>query len=803
MNLSHLRFVVISLVLVAFVSTGAVALTIASDAPGNIFPAGSAALLSASDVHGDLQYTLVDYYGHTAAEGKSPSQNGIATISIQGLKLGWYELNCRDDAGTASTTLGVIIDRGNTPLPYNGRVGAVSSSDLLLHNESYRKPYARMLRMAGISWVSEQLWWNPIEPERGKLDWGKYQTVADTLAAEGIHIYRVWHDAPGWTQLQRYKQYYTLCPDDLRDVYQFMKTASSHFAPQVSAWEVWNEPASSFFGDLSDRFGGLQKAAYFGIKDGNPKAMVLQTSFVADTNLAFQDSIYEFGAAEYSDIFNWHRYCQPEYHSMSNLYSLSIKPFNDILKKYHAQNRPAWMTEAGILLRGREPDRFLLPEELHKQCRFMPQSVATALAVGNDKYFFFVLPNYSEDQLQFGILYPDMTPRPAFIALSAAANILGESEYLGEYKSNPKVTSHIFSTPKGKVMVAWADKDSDLSIPTEKPFIRVANMFGDTTQLKADNGTVQVKIGQDPVYLLDIGDILSKRLKLAPATPHKLPVNKPSRIVIAGHCDLPVDKNGDYYQLGATSSDLSFNYTVETYNFSENASASGVIKVNPPPKWKIDKTEQTVQLGPMDRKVLTFKITANPSGLGVQRLNVRAKFGKEKVWPSASSFRPNALVLTPTRRKALDWTNAAAWIPSCASHGTVTVTNPAQGIVRFETLFKGVGDRWVYPVFHFDKPQDFTGFDGIAFDLTSDQDGTIFMMFLEPNGATYMTGMSVHPGKKHMLLLFRDMGWLPITPKDANNHFNLEKIAEIKLGTHTPQIQITYSAENFELVKFN
>ena len=48
---------------------------------------------------------------------------------------------------------------------------------------------------------------------------------------------------------------------------------------------------------------------------------------------------------------------------------------------------------------------------------------------------YFVLPHYVEGATQFGVLHPDLTPRPAYVALAAVGRLLADARPLGRIKS--------------------------------------------------------------------------------------------------------------------------------------------------------------------------------------------------------------------------------------------------------------------------------------------------------------------------------------------------------------------------------
>lgn len=616
---------------------GGFAMKITSSAPGNLFIAGSAMKFTVGDAKNVVHYTVTDYFGRPITEGTSPTHGGAAEILLAKHKPGWYQLTCSDGADTATASAGVVINRGRSALPVGGRVCTDVASAWLIRKDEYRKPFAKIIRTAGIPCVRERLSWNDVEAEPDKYDWGKYQAVADTLSAEGIHVDQIWHDSPEWAHPGHTGN---ICPDDLRTVYRFAKAAASHFAPQVQSWEVWNEPDIFFWPQLGDRFAGLQKAAYLGIKDGNPKASVLNGAICAGVT-DFVRNIYESGIGDYFDTFNWHTYAGPP------AYGKQMKAHLDLLRQYGLDKRLIWLTECGIRLKGIEGEgsRFLSLDDQRKQCQFVPRSASLALAAGTDRYFFFVTPEYLENGVQFGVLRDDLTPNPAFIALSAAANILGQSAYLGEFNAGPGITALAFSTPRGNVVVAWSDKETELVVPSEKSTIQAANIFGSEDRMLVTDGEIRMKVGPDAAYLIDIGKAVQPSLTGIPRPMGKALSNKPSRTVVVGHADLSVDKPHNTYLLPQDAGP--FPYTVEIYNFDGKKTSTGMVELNSPVGWIVDTPERRVRVGPMGREVLTFQVTPAPSAPGPLKLTVTPKFNDPHVQPSVSYFASAPASPTP------------------------------------------------------------------------------------------------------------------------------------------------------------
>ncbi|HEX2948580.1 MAG TPA: hypothetical protein VHV83_03275, partial [Armatimonadota bacterium] len=588
------------------------------------------------------------------------SHDGTATITMPAVLPGYYDLTCTSNQQQVTASMGVLINRGNAPLPVDGRVCSDAALAWLSKKEDIPQ-LAHIIRMAGIPWVRERLSWNGIEPTAGERKWAdpaaRYQTDIDSLSAEGIHVQQIWHDAPQWTHPAIKTK---SAPDDLRTVYAFTRDAARYYNGKIQAWEIWNEPDIGFWDDLSDRFAGFTKAAYLGLKDGNPTVQVFPGALCRGYS-TFSQNVYDT-ITGYGDGFNYHAYTEPANHAAT------LKSYAKLLDKTWVSGKPIRITEAGIRVDSTDKVAHMLTvDDQRKQCQFVPAMLASALAAGNEKAFFFILPQYYERTVQFGSLRMDLTPNPGFVALSAAANIIGQSTYLGQYKvENDAVSVYAFSTPRGNVLVAWANTAATLNIPTEKGTMTLANIFGAEETISAQNGRIDVKVGPDAVYLIDAGNALSKNLITPKAVKPAKRQAAPSHIVLVGHDDrsLGTNRSQDAYVINNVGADgkLSvFTYQVDAYNFSAQA-VRGSIHVQVPHGWKTSETTVALTLQPMGREVHSFTVTPDVSaGIVMGKIAVTGTFGKERVILSESFFVLDPTLVTPLKKKELAWADPSLW----------------------------------------------------------------------------------------------------------------------------------------------
>ncbi len=517
---------------------------------------------------------------------------------------------------------------------------------------------------------------------------------------------------------------------------------------------------------------------------------------------SYSRGLYQNGVQNYFDVFNWHRYAAP------SSYPDNLASYRKQLKEYRLDTLPSWMTEAGIALRGQEIEgdgKGLLSVSDEKlQAEFIPQSAAMSLIAGNERHFFFVIPEYLENGTQFGILKPDLSPNPALITLSTVTNMLGEGTYLGQYPmKDGDINCRLFKTPKGLVMICWSAKPTMVSIPVAANKAKVMNIFGSPVSAEVLDGAVPVKIGPEAVYVMGVDPAITKKLTGVVIPRAKMPVIKPQPLILCGHSLIQQNKGRDCYTI-ENKDTKQFTYTVEVYNFSQTASGKGSVTLSVPKGWSVANATRNVKLAAMGRQVLEYIVKPGPSAPGIHDVKAVAKFGARVVSPVVSHFEYDLSTLTPKKVQDFDLYDASRWKSNISAGDTVTVTNPSAKVLQIDSKFSGNHDRWSYPYVDFDKTIDISGYDAVGFDLecSSDGDGSMVrMMMVETPGETsYMTGVAASKEKKHVVLTFDSMAMM--IGADSDGKLTLSSIKAIRLGCNTKADRMVLTFSNIQLIKF-
>ncbi len=761
------------------------AITLSPDAPAALWVEGEPVVFALKP--DTAEYRVVDYGG--AAVGSGSVKDG--RLRLDAIPPGYYELECVSGSDKARMPFGVIAKpRQTAAAPI-----AVDAASAWLAGPSQWEPLARMLHRAGIDWVRERFSWSEVQPIDAGFTWGRYDTVAKVLADQKVNTYQIFHDSPGWTHPGSDR---TRNPDDLRTVYRFAKAAGKHFAGRIQAWEVWNEPDIEFWPDLSDRFAGVQKAAYLGLKAGDPNLSVLLASLCQGPT-TFSQNLLDCGVADYFDIFNIHIYGEP-------------RNYPGIVQRHRKQNepygvnaRPIWLSEAGIRLVAK--DNELTPTDLHRQAEFIPKSLVMSLVAGIDRHFVFVLCDYMENGIQFGLIHKDLSPRPAWVALVAAARVLGEARYLGRWAIDAAgIEAYLFNSGQEIVAALWASESRNIEVDLASDAVTVVDLLGRARTVKTRQGRLRLTVDRAAQYVVGLPRSAATVPASQPRAAGILPANKPCPVVMRGYAvNVPHRKTRDAYVIDPTQP---IDYRAEICNLDESQIHDVVLKTEPPRGWTIEPDRWQGQLDPMGREVISMKIRPQPSGgLDPSTLRLTGQADGQPIARSISTFMPDPAKLPPASRRSLAAGEPTAWKTNISGNGTMTVSGPDPGVVRFDIRFTAPGDRWAYPVMQFQPSADLHTFEGIAFDYrcAGDDDQThVRLQIIESGGSAYagVDGLVATKQWRRAIVPFAELRYGDYSPKDANGRLDLDRVASLMIGCNTPRNTVMLEVRNVEAVSF-
>lgn len=356
---------------------------------------------------------------------------------------------------------------------------------------------------AGVHWVHLAAFdWDRIQPARyDAYNWGEVDEASLINAAKnGLEVIATIRFAPTWAQ--KYDGHY--CGPFKRDTFgdfaEFLKALVARYSMppyNVHYWEIGNEPDIDHtqigghniygcWGEYDDDYYGggyyaeMLKVAYPAIKSADPKAQVMIGGLLLDCDprdlyacaggshgdkpSKFLEGILRNGGGPYFDIASFHAYSywggvlgdmgNAGWPGSATTIPEKVGFIREVLQKYEQGDKRLMNTEAALKCKEAWPDCF------ETQAVYMPRAYAEAMATGLEAQSYFAIS--SEHWWHSGLLYPDLSPKPAYYAYQTAARFLGTAKYREEAMSYPAgIEGYIFDRPTGgSIDVVWTHDGS-------------------------------------------------------------------------------------------------------------------------------------------------------------------------------------------------------------------------------------------------------------------------------------------------------------------------------------------------------
>ncbi len=549
--------------------------------PGNIFLAGEQVSVAAP-TNGAATWRAIDYGGKPVAEGRVA--NGRAELGK--LSVGYYELAWGEGAASNRVSLGVL-EPLREPTPLTSPIGIDVAMAWFFPKESMAAP-ANLCTLAGMNHVRDRLLWPELEPKRGEFTANtRYDDSAKAQVAAGLKVLQVGHASAPWANPNGMH-----FPLDLRDIYDFYREMAHRWQGQVEAFEPWNEAdIKEFGGHTGSEMATLQKAAYLGLKAGNSNVIACLNVFAIRRAATLSDFVAN-EAWPYFDTFNLHHY-EP------------LQNYPQLYADFRAVSggKPMWVTECSVHVnwQGDEQRKELSEADARLQGERVTKTYVLALHQGVEAIFYFMLPHYSERQLQYGLLHPDLTPRPGYLALAAVGRLLANAKPLGRVAlTNNTGQGYFFSAlPDGKpsdVLVVWAADKTSLELPTAP--LACYDHLGRSRPVP---GKV-LPVGRAPLYA-----VMAKGAHPAlvpPPKPAKLLPGEPGPLVLQAllpEQSIVLDRSAYKIASGRTNA-----IPVFLYNFGANQS-QGRLTLTVPDGWQAE-LPGALEATPGQRKALTLNL---------------------------------------------------------------------------------------------------------------------------------------------------------------------------------------------------
>ena len=546
--------------------------------PGNIFLAGEEVVLRVPPGGGRVcDYDDKEIVAIGAAQER---------VSLGQLPVGFYRFR---GAGQSNWMSCAVIAPLKAPTPLTSPI-ALDVAMSWFYPDEKMDGVASLCALAGVNWVRDRLAWGEMESQRAQFaNVNRYDHAALAQTKAGLQVLQVIHLSPSWANpvTKRF-------PLDLRDAYRFFREMAGRWRGQVPACEPWNEADIPVFGvHTGSEMATMQKASYLGLKAGNSNIIACLNVFALHNRAQLED-LNDNEAWPYFDTFNLHHYA----------------PFDEYPKLYAdfravAAGKPLWVSECALPVKWAGDEKLKEPTEadLRAQSERVVKVFVCSLHEGSAATFYFMLPHYVEGQTQFGLLRPDLTPRPGYVALAAVGRWLADAKPLGRLRALPD-TDRAFlfqAKPDGQtrdVLVAWSTSgQTSLDLPVKS--LALLDHLG-----RARPAGDRLMLSSAPLFaVLPEGSAKQFQLQSPPQAPAPL-AGQPGPVVIQAlwpESKIVLDQSAYRIASGTNES-----VPLVVYNFSDSRVA-GRLEVTAPKGWQANHFDR-LELAPQSRTELRLEL---------------------------------------------------------------------------------------------------------------------------------------------------------------------------------------------------
>jgi hypothetical protein len=391
---------------------------------------------------------------------------------------------------------------------------------------------ATKARDAGTDWLRVPLYWSLIEPDNRTPDQYQWNGALDAILAEAhqanMHVILTLKLNPDWAAT------YSSGPIDLADIGELVEFVTAVVArysvePYGAEYlEVYNEPDNGdewrarnggwgFFGYQPDEYVRILSAIYAPIKATNPDVQVVFGGLAYDGwdtenppgpfVESFLDNVLLAGGGAFFDIMNFHYF--PVFAGKWAPYGVDIIGKVTYLREKMASygiHKPVLCTETSMWSDANHGGS----DEL--QSRYVAKVFSRSAAAGlRATTWFMLVDDPDPTEAKYGLLNPDLSPKPAHAAFQTWAERMPGSEFvrtldLGQTGS-PYIEAHEFLSHGDTIVVAWTSDGSAHPLSLAASSVTAVDMLGVTvvTVYDSDDGLVDyqvwIDLGPNPLYL--------------------------------------------------------------------------------------------------------------------------------------------------------------------------------------------------------------------------------------------------------------------------------------------------------------
>jgi hypothetical protein len=342
--------------------------------------------------------------------------------------------------GTATSAQSATAASAPTSTPSSGRFGFAAGGGIQNLSSTDLARYLDGVKAAHASWIRIDINWSVVQSGGpAYYNWTAFDAVVNAARSRGLNVLGTIIYTPSWARASGTSG--VTPPTNLSDYANFAKAAATHFGLLgVHAYEIWNEPNIVQFwapGPDPARYTQMLKLAYAAVKQADSSATVIsaglspygsygQSDAQHMNPISFLEKMYANGAAGNMDAVGWHPYNYPygigfyNWSAWSQM-SQTAPSARSVMSANGDGAKQIWATEFGAPTGSTSNSM-----SMTAQAQLVTDSYAAlkGWSWAGPAFFYSYRDNgtnLSNVEDNFGVLYNNWSPKPAYTAYQAAA----------------------------------------------------------------------------------------------------------------------------------------------------------------------------------------------------------------------------------------------------------------------------------------------------------------------------------------------------------------------------------------------
>jgi hypothetical protein len=411
-----------------------------------------------------VQPTIVDWEGKQVSAGPSL---GTVSVPANGVKTAIYNINTNRrgtfrlgfDLSSEGQTWHQLAEVEYAVVVNLQGVGNPDTSMFAMNMHLEREPATHLARETqvlsecGVKWIRAWWGWGMCENPQGTYSFAEYDRQYNVINGAQMRVMCV--------LLRYYPSFEYSWSGSLSTVQQppfpammgqwglYCGKVAQHFAGNIKAYEIWNEPTTDNNGAITaSTYAQILSQAATGIRANDPNATIVAFAGVGNN---FITSVLALTSPSNLDVASEHSYGQIMTPEAS--YPGALSAMKGALSGGGAGSKPIWDTEQGMVTDG---DGYRAPSTSEADgAQIYVRDIVTAHSQGSQKFFWFsadVSPDYGS-----GLFFGSYTPSPRLAALASCASFIDGLTYQKFYNpsSNNSTYAHLYKGSNTGVCVVW------------------------------------------------------------------------------------------------------------------------------------------------------------------------------------------------------------------------------------------------------------------------------------------------------------------------------------------------------------